>query len=189
MEGCQGDDKRAGLYITGECPTIELALKELQLHVNTYHARDLKKILKCSFPDCQYQTEFLPDESAVECLKLHVNLHHQPKEEKRVGNGQSEEGKAVFKAIKCNVLFKKNQTYESFEREVLNWKDATKGLSSHARDLLFVEAMTNAEDSDVRNFYLKNIMNNESIPKTLDDILKHLKEHLGKSSRKNWTKL
>ena len=40
MAGCLGDDKKLGPYTTGECQTIELALKELQLLIDTYHEND-----------------------------------------------------------------------------------------------------------------------------------------------------
>ena len=85
MLNCKGNDKKDGPYTTGECPTIELALKELQLHIETFHERDLKKVLKCSLVDCSYETELLPNDSAVECLKLHVTLHHSnPSKEPKI---------------------------------------------------------------------------------------------------------
>ena len=112
MNGCRGDASKSGPYVTGECPTIELALKELQIHIDTYHEHDLKKTLKCSVPNCDFETEFLPNEAAVECLKMHVNLYHQVKEEAKYGaKAEGEAKSAVFKAVKCNVIFKKGQSF------------------------------------------------------------------------------
>ena len=187
MNGCHGDASKSGPYVTGECPTIELALKELQIHIDTYHEHDLKKTLKCSVPNCDFETEFLPNKAGVECLKMHVNLHHQVKEEAKYGaKAEGEAKSAVFKAVKCNVIFKKGQSFESFEKEVQKWREATKGLADHARDVLFSEAISNAEDIDVKEFYTRNIMNNESIQKTTDDILKKLKEKFGKTEKQKW---
>ena len=79
MNGCLGDVSKTGPYVTGECQTIELALKELQIHIDTYHEKDLKKRLKCEFPSCDFETEFLPNEAAMERLKLHASIQHSPK--------------------------------------------------------------------------------------------------------------
>ena len=107
MVGCMGDEKKAGPYTTGECPTIELALKELQIHIETYHERDRKKKLKCTMDDCRFETEYLPDDAAIEHLRIHVNSRHQPKletPEGRNGNLGANENKTTFKAVmQCSV--------------------------------------------------------------------------------------
>ena len=81
MSGCLGDDKKTGPYTTGECQTIELALKELQIHLDTYHIKDLKKSIKCEVAECRFETDYLPDELALERLKIHINMMHQMKTE------------------------------------------------------------------------------------------------------------
>ena len=66
MNGCLGDVSKTGPYVTDECQTIELALKELQIHIDTYHEKDLKKRLKWEFPSCFF---VLLGNSFVECHK------------------------------------------------------------------------------------------------------------------------
>ena len=95
MSGCQGNEQKNGPYTTGECPTIELALKELQIHIDTFHENNHKKSLKCFKAGCEFEAKFVPNSSAVELLKLHVSLHHQVKEEED-NAGANSGGKAVF---------------------------------------------------------------------------------------------
>ena len=100
--------------MTGECQTIELALKELQIHLDSYHENDAKKTMKCEVPDCVFETELLPDELAFERLKLHVDMQHK-KSESREEEKPTVENKAIYKAVKCTVKYKKGQTFDSFE--------------------------------------------------------------------------
>ena len=112
MSGCLGDASKTGPYVTGECQTIELALRELQIHIDTYHEKDLKKSLKCEEHECPFETEYLPNDSAMERLKLHISMKHKPKMERGSSDGgSSNESKQVFKATKCNVIYKKNQSF------------------------------------------------------------------------------
>ena len=177
----------AGPYVTGECPTIELALKEMQMHLETYHESDFKKSLRCFVQGCTFETELLPNESAVEYLKIHVNICHQKDiKPKTKVKSDSDEGKAVFKAVKCNIVYKKNQTFESFEKEIDQWKKVTIGLQSHVRDMMFVESIGNAENEEVKDYYTRNLMNNDSVPKTIDEIMNKLKDKFGKNPRQKW---
>ena len=130
-------------------------------------------------PGCTFETEFLPNEAAVECLKIHVNLHHHRTEEKPSTN----DDKAVFKVSKCNVVYKKNQSFEAFEKELNKWKESVKNLRAHTKDMMFVEAISSAEDPDIKEFYSKNVMNNESIPKTLESVMENLMDKFGKSDK------
>ena len=141
--------------------------------------------MKCFKAGCEFETEFVPNSSAVELMKLHVSLHHQVKEEED-NAGANSGGKAVFKAVKCNVVWKKDQSFESFQKEIKTWKDATNGLTSHAKDMLFIESISNAEDPEVKDYYVKNIMNNDAVPKTIDSVLEKLNEQFGKSERQKW---
>ena len=112
MNGCLGDVSKTGPYVTGECQTIELALKELQIHIDTYHEKDLKKQLKCEFPSCDFETEFLTNKAAMERLKLHASIQHSPKLETPENHletrGENENNKAVYKATQYNIVYKKN---------------------------------------------------------------------------------
>ena len=59
--------------------------------------------------------EFLPDESAVELVKLHYHMKHQPKPEsfkEEESSSKSRKNRVMYKVVKCNVQFKKNQSYE-----------------------------------------------------------------------------
>ena len=178
MSGCLGDKKKNRPYVSGECQTIELALKEWQLHIETYHEKDLKKRLKCEVPNCAFETEYLPNDSAMERIKLHTSISHQPKVEVVTDDEAatpSRESKAMYKAVKCNVVYKKDQTFESFERELNIWIEATKGIAEHAKNLMFVEMLNTTENDDVKRFYVNNVMNHEEIPKTIKEMMKKLR--------------
>ena len=43
-----------------------------------------------------------------------------------------------------------------------------------------------SENEDVKDFYRKGIMNNDSIPKTIDEVMKKLGEKFGKNPKQNW---
>ena len=187
MSGCLGDGKNSGPYITGECQTIELALRELQIHIDTYHMNERKKRLKCDFSGCDFETEVLPDEGAIEHLRIHTNLKHNPKiEPGENASSNSRENKAFYKANKCSVQYKKKQTFESFEKEIEVWKEATKGVADHARNLMFIEMLSTTENEEVKNFYTTRIMNNKGIVKTVDNLMNELKEEFGKSAKQKW---
>ena len=183
--GCLGNDKKDGPYLTGECQTIELALKELQIHLDSYHENDAKKTMKCEVPDCVFDTELLPDELAFERLKLHVDMQHK-KSESREEEKPTVENKAIYKAVKCTVKYKKGQTFDSFERELKTWKDATVGLPDHVKNMMFMEMLSNTENDEVKRFYITNVMNHEDVPKTIDSIMKKLTEKFSKSERQKW---
>ena len=76
--------------------------------------------------------------------------------------------------------------FESFEKEIGRWKDAIEAIPETAKDLMFIEAITNAENEEVKEFYVQNIMNNESLPKTLESVMAKLKDHFGKSEKQKW---
>ena len=81
--------------------------------------------MKCDLDGCDFETEFLPDEAAVKRLRIHTNLRHEQKIDiSRTDDSamRPTESKAQFKTVKYNVQYKKNQSFESFEREVQVWK-------------------------------------------------------------------
>ena len=145
--------------------------------------------MKCDLDGCGFETEFLPDEAAVERLRIHTNLRHEQKIDiSRTDNSGMipTESKAQFKTVKCHVHYKKNQSFESFEREIEVWKEATKGVADHAKNLMFVEMLGSTENEDVKNFYVSQIMNNETILKTINHLMVKLKDQFGKSQRQKW---
>ena len=91
--------------------------------------------------------------------------------------------------MKCNVTYKKNQSFESFERELNKWKEATRGIPDHAKNLMFIEMLSNTDNEEVKKYYVKNVMNHDEVPKTIDSVMKKLKEKFSKSERQKWDEL
>ena len=78
-------------------------------------------------------------------------MKHKPKMERGSSDGgSSNESKQVFKATKCNVTYKKNQSFESFKSEMDTWKDAVKGIPELAKDLMFIEMLNTTENEAVK---------------------------------------
>ena len=126
--------------------------------------KNSKKAMKCELPGCQFQTEFLPDGLALDRLKLHVTLQHQAKVEDKSSAREGDDSsntennsKAVYKAVKCSVSYKKNQSFDSFEREIKSWIEATKGIPEYAKNLMFIEMLASTENEEVKRFYSTNI--------------------------------
>ena len=46
ISGCTGNDQGSGPYTTRECQTIELALRELQIHIDTFHENKTRRSQK-----------------------------------------------------------------------------------------------------------------------------------------------
>ena len=124
---------------------------------------------------------------------MHVTLQHQAKVEDKSSaregydsSNTENNSKAVYKAVKCSVSYKKNQSFDSFEREIKSWIEATKGIPEYAKNLMFIEMLASTENKEVKRFYSTNIMNQEDIPKTIDSMMEKLKDIFGKCDRHKW---
>ena len=98
---CQGGED-GSRFKTKECPTIELALRELELHVNNFHVTEM------SCQKCDFKTPKGKPDNVMLLMQAHVSAEHG--EKKFVRDAEREEDSetrksVMYKALKCTAEF------------------------------------------------------------------------------------
>ena len=180
---CQAGEENTK-FKTKECPTIELALKDLELHVNNCHVTEM------SCNKCAFKTPKGKPDNVMLLMQAHVSADHNDVKnvqvEAKEEDPDSSRKPVVYKASKCTAEYRVGQDFESFEKEINVWKEATNGLPSHTLDMMFVEMLGKTSNPEVKEYFVKRIMNNGAVEKTTENIMKMLKEEFGKTLDQKW---
>ena len=96
-------------FRTKDCPTIELALREMDLHVNNFHVTEM------SCHKCDFKTPKGKPDNVMLLMQTHMNSDHSDvkKTKEEVKNeSENEPRKAVvYKASKCTAEYRVDQDF------------------------------------------------------------------------------